>query len=48
MPPDYILYSGIAVCGIAVIGAIIATILLRFFKMRINKQLDTEYGKRRH
>lgn len=43
---EVLLYGGIAVCSVAVISAIIATVLLCFFKARLNRQLDAEYGKR--
>jgi len=43
-----ILFSGgIIICGIAVIGALISIIILRFMKIHLNKQFDIEYGKRR-
>ena len=48
MTPDLIFNSGIVICGIAVVGAIIAAIVLRVFKVRLNRRLDAEYGKRRH
>ena len=46
MAPDLIFNSGIILCGVAVVGAVIAVIVLRFSKSRLNKQLDAEYGKR--
>ena len=47
MPSDFIIYIGIAVCGTAVVGAVIAAVFLRLFKSRLNRQFDEEYGKRR-
>ena len=41
-------YSGIAVCLASAVGGIIAVIVLRYSKTRLNKQLDAEYGKQRH
>ncbi|MCL1792338.1 MAG: hypothetical protein FWG34_00555 [Oscillospiraceae bacterium] len=48
MAPELIFYIGIFICCIAVMGAIIAIIFLHLFKVRLDKQLDAEYGKRRH
>ena len=47
MSPDLIFNSGIIICGVAVVGALIVAIILRLSKTRLNKQLDAEYGKRR-
>lgn len=47
MSPDLIFNTGIIICGAAVIFTIIAVIILRFLKTRLNRQLDSEYGKRR-
>ncbi|MDR0491109.1 MAG: hypothetical protein LBH28_07705 [Oscillospiraceae bacterium] len=48
MSPDFIFYSGIVICGVAIVSAVIAVIILRLSKTRLNKRLDAEYGKRRH
>ena len=40
--------SGIVICVIASLAAIVATIVLRLLKIRLNKQLDMEFGRRRH
>lgn len=48
MLPEIIFYSGIAICCITAIGAIIALIVLRFYKIRLNEKLDSEYGKQRY
>jgi len=48
MSPDFIFNSGLIICGIAAISAIIAVIILRLSKIRLNKKFDAEYGKRRH
>lgn len=48
MTPEQIFHIGVVICGVAVVGALIAAILLRCFKARLNRQLDSEYGKRRH
>ena len=47
MFPDFVFNSGIVICGVAVVGAVIAAIMLRRSKARLNRQLDAEYGKRR-
>lgn len=47
MSPKIIFYGGIVVCIVATIGALVAMIILRLSKTRINRQLDDEYGKRR-
>jgi len=48
MTAELIFNIGIIICGVAVASAIIATIILRISKVRLNKQLDAEYGKRRN
>jgi len=47
MSPELVFYAGIAVSLVAVAIAIVAILVLRFSKVRLNKQLDAEYGKRR-
>ena len=48
MTSDLIFNSGIIICGAAVFSAVITIIVLRFRKLQLNKQLDAEFGKRRH
>lgn len=48
MEPEFIFNAGIMICGIAVIFAVIAIILLRHLKIRLNQKFDFEFGKRRH
>ena len=48
MAPELIFNIGNVICGVSVISAIIATIILRMSKTRLNRQLDAEFGKRRH
>ena len=47
MLPDLLFYGGIALCGAAAVGAIIAIVALRFSKARLDKKLDELYGQRR-
>ena len=47
MSLDLLVYGGLAICGITVVGAVIAIILFRIFKARLNKHLNSMYGKRR-
>jgi hypothetical protein len=47
MSPDLILTIGIIICGAAVIGAAVSAVVLRLHKARLDKRLDSEYGKRR-
>lgn len=42
--PELLLYGGLIVCGIAIFGGLIAAIVLRISKTRLNKQLDSEFG----
>jgi uncharacterized iron-regulated membrane protein len=48
MPPDLIFTLGAALCGIALLLMIIMGLVMHISKKRLNKQLDAEYGKRRH
>jgi hypothetical protein len=48
MAPDLIMIIGFVVCGAAAAGAIASVIVLRFQKARLDKRLDSEYGKRRY
>ena len=48
MSHNIIFAGGIIICGIAAVGGIVAGLALRISKKRLNKQLDAEYGKRRH
>ena len=50
MNPDLIFNGGIIICGVTAVCAVIAAIILRFLKARLNKQFDAEFGKhkRRH
>ena len=45
---EVLFYGGIALSGTAILCGIIAAIILRLLKLRLNKQLDAEYGKRGH
>jgi hypothetical protein len=47
MTPDVILTIGIIICGAAVIAAAAAVIALRIHKAKLDKRLDSDYGKRR-
>ena len=42
--PELLFYGGLIVCGVAVIGGLIITIALRISKIRLNKQLDSDFG----
>lgn len=48
MAPDLFFNTGIVICVATVAGAVIAAIALRFYKTRLDQQLDAAYGKRRH
>ena len=48
MTSDLIVYIGIIICCVSVLGAIVASVLLHLAKVRLNKRLDIEFGKRRH
>ena len=48
MTSDLIFSGGILICIATVVGTIVAAITLRFYKMRLNKRLDADFGKRRH
>ena len=48
MTSEMIFNSGIIICGITVVGAVVAFITMRVYKTRLNKHLDVEFGKRRH
>ena len=48
MTPELIFKSGIVICVVAVVCAVLAAIVLRLMKLRLNKNLDAEYGKRKH
>lgn len=48
MESEMIFNLGILICVVAIAGAIITAIMLRIFKVRLNKQLDAEFGKRRY
>ena len=48
MSHEFVYIIGVVVCCIAVAGALIAAIVLRLAKVRLNRQFDAEYGKRRH
>ena len=45
---EFLYSAGIAICSATAVSAVIATFILRFSKTRLNKQLNTEYGSRRH
>ena len=47
MTPDLMFIIGIIICCTALAGTIVTVIILRIFKVRLEKQLNTEYGKRR-
>lgn len=48
MSPDLIFKLGVTISGIVVVIAIIIAIMLRVYKVKLNKKFDVEYGKRRH
>ena len=45
--PNYVVIGGLIICCLALICAVIAVVILRLAKARLNKRLDTEYGRRR-
>lgn len=45
---ELLLYIGAAIMGITVIGAVIALVMLHVIKKRLDSQLESEYGRRRH
>jgi len=47
MSPDFIFNIGVAVCSVCCASAVIAAVILRFYKKRLDSRLDAEYGKRR-
>lgn len=47
MRPEYIFYSGIALCLVAGIGAFVSVVWMKRRKSILDRQLDAEYGKRR-
>ena len=47
LSPELLFYGGLAVCGFAALGMIVAMIILRLSKTRLNKRLDDEFGKAR-
>jgi len=48
MAPDSILNTGIVICVVSAAGTVVAVLLLRFARKRLNRKFDLEYGKRRH
>lgn len=47
MPSELIINSGITICAGSVLCAMVAAVLLRRSKRRLDQKLDAEYGKRR-
>ena len=45
--PELLYYGGLLILGVAAIIAIISIIVLRVSKIRLDKKLDIEFGKRR-
>ena len=48
MSGDVLLFIGIALMVLAVVGAIAAAVVLRLSGKRLRARMETEYGKRRH
>jgi len=42
---DYLLNIGIAITATAVVGAIITAVILKIYAVKLNRKLDSEYGK---
>jgi len=47
MSPDFIFNTGIVICVACCVSGIIAAVVLRLYKKRLDSRLDAEYGKRR-
>ena len=47
MLQDLLYYGGIAVCCAAAVGAVVAIVVLRFSKKRLERNLDILYGQRK-
>ena len=47
MSPDFIFNIGVIVCAACGGFAVIAAVILRLYKKRLDRRLDAEYGKRR-
>jgi hypothetical membrane protein len=43
--PSFIFNTGIIICGASAAAAVITLITLRFYKTRLQRQLDDDYGK---
>lgn len=46
MSPNIIFYIGLVMCCISLVGAITGAVVLRFSKIKLNKYLYAQYGKR--
>jgi uncharacterized membrane protein len=44
--PELLFHSGLIICAIAITYAVLAAIVLCISKSRLNKKLDSEFGKR--
>lgn len=47
MTPELLFTIGVVICITAAFGTVLAAIILRLSKRRLDKRLDEEYGKRR-
>ena len=48
MTAEILFYGGVAVCAVAAVCAAATAAVAFFTRKRLNRQLDEEYGKRRH
>jgi len=47
MSPDFIFNIGALICAASGVCAVIAAVILRGYKKRLDRRLDEEYGKRK-
>lgn len=46
--PELLLYGGIVLMAVSAIAAVVAVVVLRIARKRLDARLEVEYGKKRY